>query len=272
MAKKILIIEDERGLAEMYKLKFEKEGYVVLTAGDGASGLKMAQEELPDLVLLDIVMPGLDGFDVLRTLRGDPRTENLKIFVFSNLGQDDEIERGLQEGADKYLIKANLTPGQLMQKIEEEFLADQMKAKKDKESAGKKNGFTELKKTVPDGAHRILLIEDENDIITMYDLFLNHEGYNVDIARNGAWGLKLARERQYDLIIMDMVMPAMSGLELLKKLKAESLHQGIPILVVSNSAQDEDKDEAKREGATDYLLKSLLTPTNLVKEIKKYLK
>ena len=271
MPKKILIIEDERGLSEMYKMKFEKEGYAVFTAADGASGIKMAQAEAPDLILLDIVMPGLDGFDVLRALRADPKTENLKIFVFSNLGQDDEIERGLQEGADKYLIKANLTPGQLLQKIEEALLADQMKIKKDKKPAGKNDNFNELKKEVHSSAHRILLIEDENDIITMYDLCLNHEGYSVDIARNGAWGLKLARERNYDLIIMDMVMPAMSGLGLLKKLKEESLHQNIPILVVSNSAQDEDIAEAKKEGATDYLLKSLLTPANLVKEIKKYL-
>jgi len=94
----------------------------------------------------------------------------------------------------------------------------------------------------------------------------------VEIARNGAWGLKLAREKQFDLIVMDMVMPAMSGLELLKKIKAESLHQNIPILVVSNSAQDKDVEEAKNNGATDYLIKSLLTPAKLIKEIKKYLK
>ncbi|OQA39671.1 MAG: Transcriptional regulatory protein AfsQ1 [Parcubacteria group bacterium ADurb.Bin316] len=272
MPKKILIIEDERGLAEMYKLKFEKEGYIVLIAGDGESGIKIAREELPDLVLLDIVMPGLDGFDVLRTLRSDYRTENLKIFVFSNLGQDDEIERGLQEGADKYLIKANLTPGQLLQKIEEAFLADQMEGKKDNKPVVSKNNFKDLKQEVKADAAKILLIEDENDIITMYDLCLNREGYNVDIARNGAWGLKLAREKSYDLIVMDMVMPAMSGLELLKKLKAESLHQNIPILVVSNSAQDKDIEEAKAEGATDYLLKASLTPANLIKEIKKYLR
>ena len=272
MPKKILIIEDERGLAEMYKMKFEKEGYIVLTAGDGASGIKVAQEELPDLILLDIVMPGLDGFDVLRTLRGDPRTENLKIFVFSNLGQEDEIERGLQEGADKYLIKANLTPGQLLQKIEETFLADQMKKEKDKKTGAKSSDFKELKQEVKADATKILLIEDENDIIAMYDLCLNQEGYNVDIARNGAWGLKLAREKNYDLIIMDMVMPAMSGLELLKKLKEESLHQNIPIIVVSNSAQDKDIAEAKVAGATDYLIKASLTPASLIREIKKYLK
>ncbi len=273
MPKKILIIEDERGLADMYKLKFEKEGFHVLLAGEGESGIKMAQSELPDLILLDIVMPGIDGFEVLRRLRADPLTENLKIFVFSNLGQDDEIERGLQEGADKYLIKANLTPGQLLTKIEETFATDskQKNTKPVTTSKGKVD-YNALKKDVDQQAPRILLIEDENDIITMYDLCLNREGYNVDIARNGAWGLKLARDRKYDLIIMDMVMPAMSGLDLLKKLRAESLHQNTPIIVLSNSAQDKEIKEAEVNGARNYLLKSLTTPASLVKEVKKYLK
>jgi two-component system, cell cycle response regulator len=273
MPKKILIIEDELGLSEMYKMKFEKEGFNVFTASNGEDGIVIAKRELPDLVLLDIVMPGMDGFEVLRKLRADPVTEDLKIFVFSNLGQDDEIERGLQEGADKYLIKANLTPGQLLTKIEEVFAIDGKK-KSVASTANKqaKVDYDIMKHKVDRQAPKILLIEDENDIITMYDYCLNREGYNVDIARNGAWGLKLARDNKYDLIVMDMVMPAMHGSELLKRLRAESLHQDAPIIVLSNSAQDKEIEEAKANGARAYLLKSLTTPANLMKEVKKYLK
>lgn len=271
MPKKILIIEDERGLAEMYKLKLEKEGYSVSLAAEGRSGIKIAKKEKPDLILLDIVMPGLDGFEVLRILRAEPATENLKIFVFSNLGQEDEVERGLQEGADKYLIKANLTPGQLISKIEEAF-AEKKSEKSETGKAITARKKTEAKATVSGQGRKVLLIEDENDIITMYDLCLSQAGFNVDIARNGAWGLKLARANSYDLIIMDVIMPAMSGIDLLKKLKEESLHQQIPIIVLSNSAQDSDMQEAKKQGAAAYLLKSKMTPKNLLKEIKKYLK
>jgi DNA-binding response OmpR family regulator len=254
--KKILIIEDELGLGEMYKYKLEKEGYKVFLAREGRSGIEIAKQELPDLILLDVVMPGLDGFEVLRILRSDPLTENLKIFVFSNLGQEDEIERGLQEGADQYLIKANLTPEQLLNKIEEA-----LDEKKKKETAKAKNGMP-----------KVLLIEDENDIIAMYDLSLRRAGFAIDIARNGAWGLKLARTKKYNLIIMDVVMPAMSGIELLKKLREESLQTDVPIIVLSNSAQDKDIKEAQERGAAAYLLKAKITPANLVKEIKKYLK
>lgn len=268
MSKKILIIEDERGLSDMYKMKFEKEGYVVLVAYDGMSGIELAKQERPDLILLDIIMPGIDGFEVLRTLRATPETMDTKIFVFSNLGQDDEIERGLQEGADKYLIKANLTPGQLLTKIEEAFDPGKKKDLKGKNQSS----IASLKKRIEGNVPRILLIEDENDIIAMYDLYLSQEGFDVCIARNGAWGLKQAREKQFDLIIMDMVMPAMNGLQLLQHIKKEALHPGVPILVLSNSAQDNDIAKAKEEGATAYLLKSTMTPASLVKEIKKYLK
>ena len=271
--KKILIIEDELGLSEMYKMKFEKEGFIVFTASDGEGGISLAKKELPDLILLDIVMPGLDGFEVLRRLRADQSTENLKIFVFSNLGQDDEIERGLQEGADKYLIKASLTPGQLLTKVEEVFAVESKKKIVESTIVQQtKVNHDVFKNNVHRQAPRILLVEDENDIIAMYDLCLNREGYNVDIARNGAWGLKLARDRKYDLIIMDMVMPAMHGSELLKKLRAESLHQDAPIIVLSNSAQDKEIEEAIANGARAYLLKSLTTPASLMKEVKKYLK
>jgi DNA-binding response OmpR family regulator len=272
MPKKILIIEDELGLSEMYKMKFEREGFTVFTAPNGEEGIVLAKKELPDLVLLDIVMPGIDGFEVLRKLRADQVTENLKIFVFSNLGQDDEIERGLQEGADKYLIKANLTPGQLLTKIEEVFANDSKKKKAAPTTIQPARvNYDDFKKDNGQQTKKILLIEDENDIITMYDYCLNREGYNVDIARNGAWGLKLARDKKYDLIVMDMVMPAMHGSELLKRLHAESLQPATPIIVLSNSAQDKEIKEAIANGARAYLLKSLTTPASLVKEVKKYL-
>ncbi len=116
--KKILIIEDEHYLAEMYKMKLEFAGYKVYIADDGYEGVAAAKKELPDLILLDIVMPGMNGYKVLETLQQDPKTSGLKVVVFSNLGQADEIKQAMKDGAMKYLIKANLTPNQLLEEIE----------------------------------------------------------------------------------------------------------------------------------------------------------
>lgn len=121
MGKTILIIEDEEYLADMYKIKFESEGYTVVVAIDGETGIRLAQNIKPDLILLDLVLPRMDGFQVLKELRHDARTKEIIIYILSNLGQDEEIKKGFEEGANGYLIKANLTPAQLMDYVERIF-------------------------------------------------------------------------------------------------------------------------------------------------------
>lgn len=115
--KKILIIEDEEHLREMYKIKFVLEGFEVITAKDGEKGLALAKSEKPDLVLLDIIMPKINGFEVLEKIREDKSTKKMHVYILSNLGQDDEIERSKELGADGFFVKANLTPTQLAEKI-----------------------------------------------------------------------------------------------------------------------------------------------------------
>lgn len=126
--KKILIIEDEEYLAEMYKTKLVIEGYEVNIARDGEIGLALAKSEQPDFILLDIVLPKKDGYEILRELRSDEKTRKIKIYAWTNLGQAAEIKRGLEGGADGYWVKANLTPKQLVENINKVF-ADEEKKK-----------------------------------------------------------------------------------------------------------------------------------------------
>ena len=115
---KILIVEDEEFLSDMYKIKFEQAGYNTVIARDGLEGFELAKKELPDLILLDLILPILDGFKVLAKLRAESSTKKIKVFILSNLGQSDEINKGMKSGADGYFIKANLTPSQLLEKVE----------------------------------------------------------------------------------------------------------------------------------------------------------
>ncbi len=119
MAKKILIVEDEAFIAEMYKIKFQSGGYEVALAHDGVEGVQMAGEFMPDLVLLDLMMPHKDGYQTLKELRGDEKTKELKVFILSNLGQKEEIDKGVEMGADGFFVKAHLTPSQLLEKVNE---------------------------------------------------------------------------------------------------------------------------------------------------------
>lgn len=117
MAKKILIVEDDQFLRELITQKLLKEGYDIVEAIDGEKGLKSVKEEKPDLILLDLILPGIDGFEVLAKVKEDLNLSQIPVIILSNLGQRDDIERGLKMGAVDYLIKAHFTPGEIIAKI-----------------------------------------------------------------------------------------------------------------------------------------------------------
>ena len=116
---KVLIIEDEEMLVNMYISKFEKEGYQAEKASNGRIGLEQAKKIKPDIILLDIMMPEMDGFMVLKNLKTDTGTKNIPIIMLTNLGQEEDIKKGIKLGAIDYLVKANLTPAQVVDKVKE---------------------------------------------------------------------------------------------------------------------------------------------------------
>ena len=117
MARTILIIEDDKFLRELIAQKLIKEGFEISEAVDGEEGMKKVKEEKPDLVLLDLILPGVDGFEVLARIKEDPVLAAIPVIILSNLGQKEDVERGLKLGAVDYLIKAHFTPGEIIEKI-----------------------------------------------------------------------------------------------------------------------------------------------------------
>jgi DNA-binding response OmpR family regulator len=117
MAKKILIVEDDKFLRELITKKLKDEGYETVGAGDGEEGLDKAKKESPDMVLLDLILPGIDGFEVLSKIKDDPALSSIPVVILSNLGQREEVEKGLKMGAVDYMIKAHFTPGEITEKV-----------------------------------------------------------------------------------------------------------------------------------------------------------
>ena len=117
MAKKILVVEDDKFLRELIAQKIMKEGYDVIEAVDGEKGAESIRKEKPDLVLLDLILPGIDGFEVLAKMKSDPSTSEIPVIILSNLGQKDDIEKGLEMGANDYMIKAHFTPAEIIEKV-----------------------------------------------------------------------------------------------------------------------------------------------------------
>jgi DNA-binding response OmpR family regulator len=117
MAKNILLIEDDKFLRELIVQRLTKEGYEASDAIDGEEGIKKVRKKKPALVLLDLILPGIDGFEVLTKMKEDSSLSSIPVIILSNLGQKEDIERGLKLGAIDYLIKAHFTPGEIIEKI-----------------------------------------------------------------------------------------------------------------------------------------------------------
>ena len=115
--KTILLVEDDPFLVDIYTTKLKDSGFSVETATDGTSGLRKLKEKEFDLLVLDIVLPHIDGWQILEEIGGDEKFKNLKVVIFSNLGQKEEVEKGLKLGAVKYFIKAHYTPSEIVEEI-----------------------------------------------------------------------------------------------------------------------------------------------------------
>lgn len=265
--KKILIIEDEEYLAQMYQMKLRYEGYDAEYALDGQAGVDAAIKFKPDLILLDIVMPVMDGYKTLEVLRELPGTCDTPIFIFSNLGQTEEIEKGLAQGANGYMVKASMTPSQLVEKID-----SVLENTRSTTTVSARSGKADLTDTCkPANGRHVLIVEDQTDIAEMYEFSFKKEGYEVTVANNGVWGAELAGRDKFDVIILDIVMPEMDGLSVLGNIRKGALNHDSLILVLSNSGQEGDIAHAKSLGADHYFIKARLTPINLVQEVNRLL-
>ena len=119
--KKVLLIDDDTFITNIYSFELKKSGFSVFIAPNGLIGITLAKNERPDIILLDIVMPDIDGLEVLRRLRLDPENKTIKILLLTNLKDEVTINEGLSGGADGYLIKTALTPQQVAEEVIKEF-------------------------------------------------------------------------------------------------------------------------------------------------------
>ena len=114
---KILLVEDDSLIVKIYSTRLKADGFTVVSADNGEDGIAMAEKETPDFILLDVMMPKMDGFKVLETLRAKEGLKNIPIIVYSNLAQESEMQKAVQMGATEFIVKANISPTELVNKI-----------------------------------------------------------------------------------------------------------------------------------------------------------
>ena len=243
---KILIIEDEPVHLNVMKAKLEYEGYEILVATDGETGLNMIKSQKPDLVLLDIILPKMNGFEVLDNLKD--YSDRPPIIVVSNSGQPVEVDKALKFGAIDYLVKAEFNPGDVLEKVEKVLGRPQKSPEiMPVKSSAPANAGAERPNNKNSQASRqakILIIEDDKFLRDLISQKLRKENFNTLEAVDGEEGLKTAREKSPDIILLDLILPGLDGFEILRVLKGDKNTSQIPVIVLSNLGQKEDMDRA----------------------------
>ena len=247
--KKILVIEDDVFLGDLLLQKLKLEGYDATLARDGAEGFKEIHVEKPALILLDLVLPSMNGYEILEAKQKDPGIRDIPVIIVSNSGQPVEINRALALGVKDYLVKADLDPADVLAKERKHF--DDMGEKKTGQLVGR----------------HVLWVEDDTFLSSLLITKLNEEGCVSLHAENGEQALQILKTEQPDIILLDLILPGMSGFDVLKAVKEDEHTKSIPVVVLSNTAQQSDIDKTTALGATKHLIKAHYDPNDIVKVI-----
>ncbi len=258
--RKIMIMEDERILGEIIFNKLKSEGYDVCWELNGAKGIEKMREILPDLVLLDLVMPEKDGYEVLEDIQKDDALKKIPVVIISNSGEPVELTRIIELGAKDYIIKAEFTPEEVLKKVRK-YLGEEDISDAAKKALKSKTSLITL-----------LIVEDDSFLYSLIVERLKKEGYNILTATDGIQALKVLETKTPDLIILDIIMPGMNGFEVLKKIKADPKYKDTLIIILSNLGQEHEIEEAKKLGADEFLVKANFTPKEIIEKINALLK
>lgn len=273
MNKKILIIEDDLILLNLLRDKLSKAGYSIVSAENGKIGLRMVETENPDLVLLDVILPEMDGMNVLENIRKNPLIAATPVIIISNSGQPVEIEEAEKLGIADYLIKTEFDPSKVLEKVNG-FFGNHQNSRK--ENNAPLNTNIEAPKTENDNKNlknkpTILIIEDDKFLSELVSQKLVKEGMKIILAITAEEALNVIKKEKPQLILLDIILPGMNGFEFLEKMRNDAKLSDIPVIVLSNLGEEKDKETAKKFGVKSFLVKAMNSPNEIVEEIRRVL-
>jgi PAS domain S-box-containing protein len=227
MAKTVLVVDDDTDIAQLVRLQLESNGYHVLTASRGQQAIEIIEEDEVDLIVLDRLLPDMDGMALLDTLKADPATAEIPIILLTIIEDDGDA---VVRGASAYLVKP----------VNEQLLLDQIEAVLTRQG-------------------RVLIVEDDEDTVDMLARALRRVGFTTETARDGYEALAAARRIRPDVILLDLRLPGMDGYEALSHLKRSIVTSTIPIIAISAHVTNPEVERKRliMLGATDFLPKPL---------------
>jgi DNA-binding response OmpR family regulator/two-component sensor histidine kinase len=240
----ILVVDDDDDVAHLFEHQLHKAGYRVTVVTQGSRVLEVTRQLQPELITLDLMMD-VDGLEILRVLKSDPATAAIPVVIVSVIA---EPKKGLALGAADYLIKP-LREGELLQSVR--WVLEQYGS---------------------DSRNKILVVDDEIDIVGWLKHFLTHYGYHVSEAYDGVQALEAVAADRPDLILLDLKMPRMDGRTTLRRLRENEETRSIPVIVLSAIPYSDETERVEMLGlGVREFLRKPVTMEQVVAEIKKSL-
>jgi len=252
--KTIVVVEDQTVLATAYSNKFKGEGFNVEVAMDGEAGLDLITRIKPDLVLLDLFLPKLNGLELLRTVRSNPALHDMPVIVLSNLAKPGAVEEAWQAGATLVLSKFNTSPKRVLESVITLLAADAARAQDTPaiDIVPISSVATRPAGNGPAQGH-ILLVEDNSDLNTLLAFMLRKAGHLVTGAGSNGDALQQISAQSFDLFLLGGNEEDRGRLSLCKQLRQSRVTK--PIIIYSTAALFSEQQEGLRAGATAYLVK-----------------
>lgn len=263
---KILIVEDDAFLGGVLVQKLQVNGFETKLVIDGDLGLQQMKEWKPDLVLLDIILPRKNGYEVLEVKSNDVAIVHIPTIIISNSGQPVEINRALALGVKDYLIKAELDPEEVIAKVRLQLDMGTDSAVSVIDATPKTNPGVQSSPQL--AGKTIMWVEDDKFLSDIIGRKLQAEKCTLLHAGTGEEAFRLLERTVPDIILLDILLIGMDGFEILRRIKSQSKTKSIPVILLSNLGQKEDIEKGKTLGAARFLIKAMVTLDEIVATIK----
>lgn len=254
----VLIVDDDTKNVKFLDTLLSIEGLHTDSACDGTEAIEKAHKCLPDMILLDIMMPGINGYEVTRILKNDPETSNIPIILVTSLDSVEDKIRGMEVGADEFLNKPiNKTElvarvrSLLKMKVYQEQFACRMRSVQEILKPTNQAAPTPEKEI----SASVLLVEDSQVDLNLFRHYLEKQPYRLITARTGEEAIELCYKEDVDLILLDLLLPGLDGYDVCSRLKENDQTRNIQILMVSSQNDLESKLKGIDLGADEFLIK-----------------
>ncbi|MES3030790.1 MAG: response regulator [Patescibacteria group bacterium] len=257
MKEKILIAISDSSLSTLIEQKLTSVGYSTIIARDGKEALEKMKSAMPDLALIDVVLPALSGYEVMTEKSLDRMITKIPVIVVSNAGTTLEMHRIPSTPVMKdYIVKSHIEPDEVLQKIEKAL-----------GRGADAPGATPAGTPAKAGGKKVLWVEDDKLLSSILSKKIENSGHILLKANNGEEALEILKTEVPDMIVLDILLPGMTGFEILQKVRTDERFRKLPAMMLSNMSKPSDLEMAKTLGVQRFIVKAAASLDEIIREI-----